>query len=356
MTEQTEKEKKTLAALYERPGFDEVEDVLVEEREETTEGRSQRSRKGRYVLFATAGCGLLLFFANLWYHNQLTPPVHFPVQHVIEIPQGTSVSGTAALLAEQAIIKNAFVFKLVHGDRGVQAGRYYFESPLTIHEISHALENGANSAPPFSITIPEGYRIAQIDALAAEHFLAINAGDILARAPKEGYLFPDTYFVSETITAKELVALMSKTFQEKIAPLENEIQNSGHTQDEIITMASIIEREASTKESKHLVAGILWKRIEIGMALQVDAPFEYVLNKPGTELTRADLEIDSPYNTYTNVGLTPTPITNPGIEAIEAALRPKENPYLFYITAPDGTFHYAENFAQHTANVRRYLR
>jgi UPF0755 protein len=132
--------------------------------------------------------------------------------------------------------------------------------------------------------------------------------------------------------------------------------NSGLSAEEVIILASIIEREANTFESMKMISGILQGRMAIGMPLQADASIEYVLDKPLKELTPEDLKVDSPYNTYTNKGLPPTPIGNPGTEAIKAVLEPTVSDYVYYITDNEGNFHYAKDFDEHRANVAKYLR
>ena len=157
-------------------------------------------------------------------------------------------------------------------------------------------------------------------------------------------------------TALELFTLMRSTFDAKIAPLDTEIQNHSLSLDEIIILASILEREANSLDSKRIVSGILQTRLDIGMALQVDASMEYVLQKPLSLLTAEDLDTDSPYNTYLYPDLPPTPIGNPGLEAIEAVLNPEPSDYLFYITGDDGNFYYARDFEEHKINIARHLR
>ena len=145
--------------------------------------------------------------------------------------------------------------------------------------------------------------------------------------PLEGKLFPDTYFIPLSFTEEDLLNLMLATFEEKTAPLKDDIQNHNLDLEEIIILASIIEREANTPESKKLVSGVLQNRLETGMPLQADASIEYVLNKPLSELTPEDLEMESSYNTYLNKGLPPTPIGNPGLEAIVSVLEPTESQF-----------------------------
>ncbi|MEZ4195509.1 MAG: endolytic transglycosylase MltG [Candidatus Paceibacterota bacterium] len=179
---------------------------------------------------------------------------------------------------------------------------------------------------------------------------------ILLATPSEGRLFPDTYLLPEEYTAEELFDLLTSTFTEKLLPWQDEILAHNLSLDQIIILASIIEREANSPESKKMVSGILQQRLEIGMPLQADASVEYILDKPLKELAADDLKVDSPYNTYLNTGLPPTPIGNPGLDAIVAVLEPTTTDYLFYITGNDGEFYYAKDFDGHKLNIARYLR
>jgi UPF0755 protein len=208
-----------------------------------------------------------------------------------------------------------------------------------------------------AVTIPEGATRKDIAKTAqlknpqfdVDAFLSLTEG-------KEGYLFPETYFVPPDFTAEELVAFIEKTYQEKVVPLKTQFEARGRTEKEVLTLASLLERETNSEESMKVVAGILENRMEIGMALQVDASLEYILEKPLKELTPEDLKIDSPYNTYSHNGLPPTPIGNPGLRAIEAILNPTKSSYFYYITDEQGEFHYAKTFEEHKLNVQKYLR
>ena len=121
-------------------------------------------------------------------------------------------------------------------------------------------------------------------------------------------------------------------------------------------MASLIEKEASGEKDRNIVSGILWKRIEKGIPLQVDAPFLYILGKESSELTKSDLSINSPFNTYKYKGLTPSPIGNPGLDSIKAAINPEDSPYLYYLHDAEGNIHYARTYSEHQKNIRTYLK
>jgi UPF0755 protein len=171
--------------------------------------------------------------------------------------------------------------------------------------------------------------------------------------PYEGYLFPETYNLSPKSSADDIIVLLRKTFAERATPL---LPTDAVQERQVVTMASILEREGKSEESMSIISGILWKRLEAHMPLQVDATLQYERGKGSAALSIDDLKKDSPYNTYTRPGLPPTPISNPGLIALRAALHPVKTEYWFYLTGSDGTFHYAKTFEQHKQNKARYLR
>ena len=176
----------------------------------------------------------------------------------------------------------------------------------------------------------------------------------------EGQLFPETYFVPDDFSTEQLVKLLTDTHEETITELLDGASTTLST-DEIVILASIVEREANTPESMRTVAGVFMNRIAIGMPLQADASIEYVIDTPLGELAPGQLaaelrELDSPYNTYLNQGLPPTPIGNPGRIALAAVIDPIVSDYFYYITGNDGEFYYAETYNQHLINIERHLR
>jgi UPF0755 protein len=185
-----------------------------------------------------------------------------------------------------------------------------------------------------------------------------SSGFILKAKAKEGYLFPDTYKFGSDVRPEKVIQVMNDTFEKKIndKDLQDAMTDFGKPLADVITMASILEGEARQMRTRQIVAGILWERIRLGMPLQVDAAFRYVNGKTTKDLTVDDLKIDSPYNTYVYKGLPPTPISNPGLDSIWAAVTPIDTDYLYFITDSEGKMHYAETFEQHQQNVARYLR
>jgi UPF0755 protein len=278
----------------------------------------------------------------------------------VTIPEGAPLSLIAALLDEHKVVRSAFLFRTVvsflGGESSIHAGVHVFPEPLSTYGVAEALLGQDTAVPPVKITVPEGSTLEEFDAIIVAALPHIPEGTIAGTVSAEGILFPDTYFFREDATAEEVIGTLTEHQEAKIAPLREQIAAHELTEAEVIILASILEGEANDETSMRLVAGILLDRLEIGMPLQVDATFYYLLGKESGELTPEDLEIDSPFNTYRYPGLPPSPIGSPGLMAIEAVLNPTSSPYLYYLTDPDGNFYYAETFDEHKENKARYLR
>jgi UPF0755 protein len=288
-------------------------------------------------------------------------PADFPVNQPITIESGTSVRAITEQLDSANVVRSGnflyYIVSLFYDPVTVKASSYIFTEPLTTVEIAKRLTEGDFDTDLIRFTHIEGERVTLIAEKANELLPNFNTERfVTAATPLEGRLFPETYFIPVTYTDEDLLALLTDTFNTRIAPLQEKIEQQSLTLNEILVLASIIEREANTIDSKKLVSGILQNRLEIGMALQADASIEYILDKPLADLTPEDLEVDSPYNTYLNTGLPPTPIGNPGLEAITAVLEPTESDYFYYLTDDEGEFHYAKTYTEHLQNIERYLR
>ncbi len=297
----------------------------------------------------------------IYISSQLKPPTNFPLNTPLEITPGMSVKAITKKLADAGVVQSDILLYLTialyHDATDIKASTYIFDKPLDTKGIAAALTKGDFMSSLLSFTHIEGESVEDTANRAAKVLTDFNSAEFIQNAlPYEGKLFPDTYLIPKDFTAAQLQAKMLDTYEEKIAPLRAFIATTNLTEYQVITLASIIEREANSPESMGYVAGILQNRLKKGMYLQVDASIEYILHKTLAELTPEDLKIDSPYNTYTNPGLPPTPIGNPGLTAINAVINPTPSPYLFYITGSDGTFHYARTFEEHKLNIARYLR
>lgn len=306
---------------------------------------------------------LTLGFAMILVINLIFPPANFPEQRIITVENGASLSSIAAKFKEEGVIRSAGLFKTLviafGGDKSVIAGDYLFEKPTNVLTIAEKMATGDFGVEKISITLPEGLSAKEMAELLDEKLPEFNKEEfIFLTKDLEGYIFPDTYRLFPSTNAPDVVKMMQDTFDKKVrAVLQKDIDSSGKTMDEIITMASIIQDEAHDGyEEKQMISGIMWKRLEKGMRLQVDATLRYVNGKTSGQMTNADLQFDHEYNTYTRAGLPPTPIGNPGVEAIKAAINPKSSVYFFYLHDASGQVHYATTYDDHKKNINAYLK
>lgn len=275
----------------------------------------------------------IIFILVVW---GVAPPERYPKGEIISIPEGTGLYKVAELLEEKNVIRSSFWFRTVSiilgGERRLQAGEYYLSRPQSVAVIAWRVLHGKYDIERVKVTIPEGFTVGKISNLFGEKFIAFDNKVFEETAP-EGYLFPDTYFIPVTASASSTIRLMRDNFVRKIFDLMPEVEDSGKSLEEIITMASLIEGEANNQIDRVLVSAILWKRLKIGMPLQVDV-----------EKT-----------TYEFQGLPEAPINNPGLLSIQAAIHPTTTPYLYYLTGKDGKMYYAKTFDEHKANIVKYL-
>ena len=320
---------------------------------------------------------------TLWYQRALRPidPLS-DVRVTVKIDEGMSVAAIAERLYERELIRSPRAFTLYARFTGsesqLQAGSFVIKQSLSTGEIVNVLSTGR--AEEMIITIPEGFTVSDIDSLMAENGL-LNAGEFITCAQKcdvsyhwflpedtskladrggsvEGYLFPDTYFVvAADFTAETFLNRLLTTFEKRvIQEFPDQLARSDISLHQVITMASLIEEEASNDAERSVIAGILWKRYNAGLGLGVDATVRYILKKPTDEITLADLNDNSPYNTRKFKGLPPGPITNPGQKSIEAAFHPQDTEYWYYLHDPNEDIHYAVTNEEHNINRNTYLR
>ncbi len=286
-------------------------------------------------------------------------PFSFPSGAVITVSEGAGLYSLAAKLEEDKVIRSPLLFRvsamLMGGERDMKAGEYYMTKPQSVFIIAWRVLHGRYDIENVRVTIPEGFTSEKIANLFEEKFEFFDKESFLASIT-EGHLFPDTYFVPVTATSEYAIRMFENNFERKVEDIRDEVAQSGKDFNDILIMASIIEGEARAEKDMKIISGILWKRIEIGMPLQVDATFVYLLGKGTSDLTRADLETDSPYNTYLYKGLPPTPISNPGLAAIRAALSPTETEYLYFLTGDDGKMHYSKTHDEHVAKKSQYIK
>jgi len=289
------------------------------------------------------------------------PPSDFPSDKIVQIEEGASLNQIIGILQKENIIRSSFWFKVFAyatlNQNDLVAGDYFFNQKLGLVSVLFKLANGEYGLTPESVTFYEGLTNLEIAQVLKKRFENFDDETFIAISKdKEGFLFPDTYMFLPNVGPREVLSTLQNNFDNRIEPFLEDIEKSGKTLEEIIIMASIIEREARTQGSRDIISGILWKRIEIDMPLQVDAVFPYFLGKNTYQLTLKDLESDSLYNTYKYKGLPYGPIANPGLSSIKASLYPKMSPYLFYLSDKNGMMHYAEDFEGHKRNRVLYLR
>lgn len=309
----------------------------------------------RLRIFALAFATLLIAYSVI-----CAPPQNFPKGTIVVIRHGDTATDITQSFSAKQLIAHPGVLSLIFRVTGwgdtIQSGAYSFAIPENVLLIAYRLSHGEYGIPSAHITFFEGMTVREYAKKIADALPEISAEDFIAYSTQyEGYLFPDTYVFAPGVETEDIVRTMRTTFMTKTASLRHEAETSKHTFSDSVIMASLIEKEARTIESKRMVAGILWHRLSIGMPLQVDAVFGYIFNRDTYSPSYADLKVQSPYNTYTHAGLPPGPIANPGLESIDAALHPTETDYLYYLTGRDGAMHYATTYAQHLANQKRYL-
>lgn len=296
-----------------------------------------------------------------------------PAYRMVAIPKGATASEVGLRLKEKGVIRSPRAFALVAklmGEGGrLKAGDYRLSPHMTLPAIVKTIAEGESVT--VWVTFPEGYTVRQMAETLERHGV-VRASEFCGTAENgkrfrvgrwrfpqnlEGYLFPDTYRFAKDASADQVVEIMLRNFVRKVAePLSSEFKEAearGMTMAEVITLASLVEREAKRPEERALIAGVLVHRLRVGMPLQCDASVQYALGKHQERLLYRDLEVDSPYNTYQHAGLPPGPICNPGLASIKAALSPAETEFLYYVAKADGSHIFSTTYDQHLRAKRR---
>ena len=296
---------------------------------------------------------------------------------LVEIPNGATLTKVSSILEENKLIKNKVLFKVVskfkEDNNGVKAGKYLLSQKYSNSEILDVLISGKTYNDGIKITIPEGSTYKEvIKYLTNKKIGKVEVYEELINNPKEfydkykfldekdittleGFLYPDTYYFEKDMSEKDVISAMLKRFSEVYTPeLKEKQKKMGLTLQQVINMASIIEKEAVKDVDRPKIAGVFYNRLEIGMPLQSDATIQYIFDERKHIVSYSDLKIDSPYNSYLNKGLPPTPISNPGIKSIEAALEPEDNDYLYFVATVDGGNNYSKTYDEHLKYVKEY--
>lgn len=306
----------------------------------------------------------IAFAGSFVWNSYLLTPQKDAQDVTLEIPEGSSVSFIARALKDKHIITSPFFFKAYtyfsDTQSSLQAGFFVLKPQMSFRSIVAVLSNAKSQE--VQVTIPEGYTKDQIGTVIMAVLPKITAAEWKeASKDQEGFLFPDTYRFRADADAKTIVQTMNLTLtrrlaENKIVVPQTRVMPNGMSFDDVVILASIVEREVRSSQEMATVAGIFLKRLKIGMALQADSTVNYVTGKQTPGISLDDTKLDSPYNTYQNLGLPPGPISNPGMNAIRAVLNPVMTDNLYFLTTPEGKVIYSKTFEEHVANKFRYLK
>lgn len=328
----------------------------------------------------TVALAILVVAGLMIVHSMIAPVGGDKTPVVVVIRKGQTAVPIGRTLAEKGLVRSASGFALIARLSGqaseIKPGAYKFNRTMTGGEMLDKMVKGEVAAR--WITIPEGYTLIQVaDRLAEkglvdrDEFLRVATSDgagfsKLVKIPSsslEGYLFPDTYLVMLDSGPKDIASQMLETFDERVKkPLNKDLTSfaaantHGDKSDamyRVLTVASMIEREAKVPEDRPLVSAVIWNRLRRGMKLEIDATVQYALGEHRSRLFYNDLKVESPYNTYRYPGLPPGPISNPGLASIQAAMHPAEVDYLYYVAKPDGSHVFSRTLDEHNAAKRR---
>lgn len=327
----------------------------------------------------------LLVLILLWVWTDINDTVSAPAYPIdFSITQGESIVSVSESLANAHLIQNRTSF-VIYGVlsgrfRTLQARTFTFEQPLTSREILYALTVPITVPAEVQMTFLEGWTVKQMaaalsegkfeqyegdfgaDFLAVQESFDVSSYPLLQSKPKnlglEGYLFPDTYRFFQTAQPAEVVKIMLDNFSSKFTPeMLAEMEKQKKSVHQIVTLASILEREVQTPEDKKKVADLFYRRMKVGMPLQADSTINYITGKNDPAVSVWDIEVDSPYNTYKKRGLPPGPIANPGSDSIMAAIYPEKNDSWFFLTRLDtGEVLYSVTFEEHLEKQAKYLK
>lgn len=328
----------------------------------------------RLVLLLVVVLGLLAAGAAVWVSQRVSQPyAGFTGEQFVEIPSGESTIGIGRRLVAAGVLRDELTFRLAmrwHGrGRSLKAGEYRFTGPQSPAAVIDTLARGDVYLVP--VTFPEGLTAEEMGKLfaqtgrgTAEEFVtaASDPAPIKAIDPEadtlEGYLFPDTYHLPRTAGADDLVQRMVRRFKSVFdEDLQKRARATGLTVRQLMSLAALVEKETARGEERPIVSAVYHNRVRIGMPMQADPTVIYALKRAGRwngNITKADLQFDSPYNTYRYPGLPPGPIASPGKAAIEAAIAPAQVDYLYFVSRNDGSHAFASTLPEHNRNVQKW--
>ncbi len=312
-------------------------------------------------ILTVAIIGIIIFgIFSLWWRNGLAAVNSKDISSkVFVIPKGAAVRTVGNELKTQGLIKDPVVFfiyiKQNKMDQAIQAGSYKLSPSMDLPKIMDTIMHGTVDT---WVTIPEGLRSEEIAEILQHEIPTYEPSWVATLKAEEGYLFPDTYLIPKDADAASVVSILKGNFTKKIEEIG--LSPEDPKLDEIVILASLIEREALRDDEKPLIASVIYNRLNDGMALDIDATLQYAKGKNATGKWWSvpmgiDRQIDSPYNTYKNAGTPPGAIANPGIEAIKAAKEPASSGYYYYIHDTKGNVHFSKTLSEHNQNIEKYL-
>lgn len=288
----------------------------------------------------------------------------------VRIPPGSGYPEIVRILTESGVLRFPAAFRVLVTVTGtgtsLRHGEYIFPAPPSAFELWRKISSG--DVAKYPVTIPEGANLYDIARILDQMELAVPASFILGATSSglanrldipgdtvEGFLFPDTYLLVKDMRVEEILRVMVRRFREKFtSEMEQEAVAKGLTIKEVVTIASIVEKETGVDGEKPLISSVIHRRLRRRMPLQMDPTVIYGLRKFNGNLTKKNLRTRTPYNTYRNPGLPPGPISNPGLSSLMAALRPADTEYLYFVSRNDGSHQFSKTLAEHNRAVRAY--
>lgn len=338
--------------------------------------RKPRVKMGKKTSIFLVLSFLFLVLSFLWWQDFLSPvDKKNNSTKIFVVEKGESVKSIAENLKREGLIKNAFLFQVLARKlriaKTIQAGDFRLSPSMGAEEIAKELTHGTLD---IWLTIPEGLRLEEIATMINSKFLIPNSKFIEKAKDYEGYLFPDTYSIPKNADSQMIIKIMTDNFNRKVGELINlekakrgELEFNGLSLDELIILASLIEREGRNDTDRPKIASVLYNRLKVGMKLDVDATVQYALSTINCKLetvncnfwpkklSHEDLTIESPYNTYLNSELPPKPICNPGLSSIKAALTPAATNFWYYLSDKTGKIHFAQTLEEHNTNIKKFI-
>ncbi len=347
--------------------------------------KQYKSNKKKKGLFSTLMIILIIMAiaiggAFIYYNSLLAPKDTKGEERTVSIPQGYSVKGISKILEEEGIIKSNLAFLMaVRSEKlqgKLQSGNYLLSPAMSTKEVIYRIVSGQVIDDSIKVTIPEGFELKMIGERLEEKGLTSQEEFIKAAQdiekydfpflkdipkdrenPLEGYLFPDTYKFPKGVTNEQIISTMLARFNEKFKDeYYDQAKKLNMTLDEVVILASVVEREARIASDRPIISGVFHKRLEIGMRLESCATIQYILGERKPRLLYKDLEVVSPYNTYKNAGLPIGPIASFGEASLKAALYPKKTDYLFFVAKDDGSHVFSRTLKEHDAAKKKVLK